>query len=106
MNIFKSKVSKRVIGVIISFVVILLMYIGVSIYFKDRFCFGSSVNNISLAGKTVHEANEKISSKINNYKIEIIERNNKKECISSNDMGLENNAKGIEELQEKQNSFG
>lgn len=107
MNIFKSKVSKRVIGVIISFVVILLMYIGVSIYFKDRFCFGSSVNNISLAGKTVHEANEKISSKINNYKIEIIERNNKKECISSNDMGLENNAKGkIAELKENQNSFG
>ena len=107
MNIFKSKVSKRVLGGIISFVAILLMYIGVSIYFKDRFCFGSSVNNISLAGKTVHEANKKISSKINTYKIEIIERNNKKECISANDMGLENNAKGkIKKLKENQNSLG
>lgn len=107
MNILKSKISKRIMGVVISFMTILLMYIGVSIYFKDRFCFGSTVNNISLAGKTVEEANEKISSKINTYKIELVERNNQKEFISAKDMGLENDAKGkIEKLKEKQNPLG
>lgn len=107
MNIIKSKLSKRIVGVIISFITILLMYIGVSVYFKDRFCFGSAVNNISLAGKTVEEANQKISSEINTYKIEVIERNNKKEYISANEMGLENNAKGkIKELKEDQNPLG
>ena len=47
------KISKLVKGIIISFCTMLVIYLGLSIYFSNHFYFGSEINGINVSGKTV-----------------------------------------------------
>lgn len=97
--------KKMVKGIVVTFVSLLFMYLAISFYFMNRFYFGSQVNSISVAGKTVEEVNKELSNKVKNYKIKIIGRNNTEE-IEGEDFKIEYHLQSkIKKLKEDQNSF-
>jgi len=101
------KISKLVKGIIISFCAVLVIYLGLSIYFSNHFYFGTKINGISVSGKTVEAADEAIASSVETYTLELTERGDVKEQIQASDIGLKYNAEGkTQVLKDSQNSFG
>lgn len=102
----KSKRKKIIIGGIIAGCTVLVIYLGISVYFINHFYFGSEINGISVSGQTVEEADKKISSQIGSYKLELDGRDNIDAEITAADIGLQYDSKGkIQELKDNQNPF-
>ncbi|MBD7911556.1 L,D-transpeptidase/peptidoglycan binding protein [Clostridium sp. Sa3CVN1] len=93
-------------GIIISLCILLVIYLGFSIYFRNHFYFGSTINGINVSGKTVEDANEKISSEIESYTLKLEERNDANEEIKASDVGLKyNETEDTQKMKDKQNPF-
>ncbi len=100
------KIKKGLKGLIITFITILFMYGAITLYFMDRFYFGSEVNNISVAGKTIEEAQDTIDGELEKYTLKIIERNNKSDIINGQDILLISNSNNsIDKIKEEQKSY-
>lgn len=100
------KGKKGLKGLIITFITILFMYGAISLYFMDRFYFGSEVNNISVAGKTVEEAQNTIAGTLEKYTLKVIERNDKSDIINGQDILLTSNSNNsIDKIKEKQKPY-
>lgn len=84
----KNRTRKVMIGVIVSFCILIVIYFGMSIYFKSHFYFGTKINSISVSGKTVEEAKEKILSEASLYKLELEGRENMKGEINASNINL------------------
>ena len=98
-----KKRSKNMKGIIIFLCIVIAMYIGTSVFFMNHFYFGSEINNIKVAGKTVKEADELILASIDKYTLELKERGDKKEEIKGSEIGLKYNPKDkIVELKNSQ----
>ena len=103
----KNKRNKIVMGIIISFCALLILYFGITMYFANHFYFGSTISCVNVSGKTVEEAEEQMITEVEEYKLELEERGNIKEEIKGSDIDLEYNSSGkVKELKEKQNPFG
>lgn len=101
-----SQRNKIVIGIIISLCTLLIIYFGMAIYFKDHFYFGSVINGINVSGKTVQDAEEKISSELQSYTLSLEERGDKKEQITAADISLKYNSNSeTQSLKDKQNPY-
>lgn len=102
----KNKRRKIVIGIIIFICTLLTIYLGLSAYFMKHFYFGSVINGINVSGKSIEEVENKISSKIESYTLEIEERGNRSEKITANDINLKYNPNGkIKEFKDSQKPF-
>lgn len=102
----KNKRNKIILGIIVFFSALSVMYFSVSLYFMNRFYFGSTVNCINVEGKTVEEVNEQMPSEIQEYTLELKERGDNKEEIKGTDIGLKyNNNEKVQELKDAQNPF-
>lgn len=100
----KKKRSKNIKGLVIAICVVIAMYLGVSVFFMNHFYFGSEINNIKVAGKTVTEADELISASIDKYTLELKERGDEKEEIKGSEIGLKYDPKDkINDLKNSQN---
>jgi vancomycin resistance protein YoaR len=103
----KNKSNKIFIGIIISFCVLLVLYFGITMYFRNHFYFGSTISCVNVSGKTVEEVDEQMIEEVEEYKLEVEERGNIKEEIKGSDIDLKYNSRGkVDELKEKQNPFG
>ena len=100
-----SKSSKVVPGIMISLCALIIIYLGMTMYFKNNFYFGSVINGINVAGKTVEEVEKEISSQIDTYSLELEERQDIKEQIKAIDIGLKYDGNKIKELKDEQNSI-
>ncbi|MBU3132618.1 L,D-transpeptidase/peptidoglycan binding protein [Clostridium gasigenes] len=101
------KPNKVVGDIIIVICVLILVYVGGSIYFIKHFNFGTIINGVNVSGKTINKASEKIANEINRYKLELKERGGVTEEILVNDIGLKYNSDStIQHIKEKQNEFG
>jgi hypothetical protein len=88
------------------FALFIVIYIGFSIYFKDRFLFGTYINNVDYSKKTVSEVEQAITNRINTYVLTIEERGENKEYIASNDIDMKAVLNmNLDEVKEKQNPF-
>jgi lipoprotein-anchoring transpeptidase ErfK/SrfK len=106
MQIQKYIHNKIFIGIIISFCILLVIYFSLSIYFTNRFYFGSTVSCISVSGETVEEVDEQMPAKFEGYTLELTEKGKNKEQIKGTDIGLKYNSDGkIQKLKDSQNSF-
>ena len=74
--------------VVMSLCPLLAIYLGISIFFINHFYFGSVINNISVAGKTVKQANSELSTVVDSYTLKIQGRNNTSDEISGKDIDL------------------
>jgi len=97
--------SKVILGGVISLCSLMAIYLGVSLYCINHFNFGSTINGIDVSGRTVEEAENKLSSEINKYTLTLDERENKTEEIKAADIGLKYDSSKIKELKDKQNPF-
>lgn len=81
-----SKKRKRIGAVIaISLCTLLFLYFGVTKYFTNHFYFGSEINSVDVAGKTVEEAKGLI---LQQYSLNLKEREGKTEQIKASEVGL------------------
>lgn len=103
----KNKPNKIIMGIIISFCVLLVLYFGITIYFSNHFYFGSTISCVNVSGKTVEEVEEQMIAEVEEYKLGLEESGNIKEQIKGSDIDLKYNSSGkVKELKEKQNPFG
>lgn len=106
MEEVKGKLSRKMKGIIISLCILLIVYIGFSVYFRNHFYFGSTINGINVSGKSVEAADEKISSEIEAYTLALEERGDTKEEIKASDIGLSYNGNGdTQKLKDSQNPY-
>jgi vancomycin resistance protein YoaR len=106
MEIQKNKHKKILIGIIISFFTLLVIYLGLTLYFMNHFYFGSTISCISISGETVEETDEQMPDKVAEYTLELKERGNNEEQIRGININLKYNPDGkVQELKDKQNPF-
>jgi len=107
VEVEKNRKLKIAIGIIISLCALLVIYFSMSIYFINRFYFGSVINGINACGKTVAQIEEEVLSKSKTYTLELEERGNVKEVIQAADIGLKYDLNGeVKALKDNQNPFG
>lgn len=98
--------NKNKKGIIIGLGTLICVYLGVSVFFVNHFCFGSQINGIDVSFKTINQAKEKVSSVISTYSLEVEGRDGIKEKIDGKEIGLTYNGNDkIKEFKNKQNSF-
>ena len=68
------KKKKLIIGFSIYFGVLILIYLGMTLYFQDRFLPGSVINNVDYSSKTVAEVESDIANEMQDYSLTLIER--------------------------------
>lgn len=102
----KNRHIKFIKGIIISCCTLLILYFGMTIYFRNHFFFGSTISCVNVSGKTLEEVEEQMPSEVEEYKLLLEEKGNIKEEISGDDICLEYNSNGkAKELKDKQNPF-
>lgn len=100
----KHKSNKNKKNMIICFSIFMSMYLGVSAYFMNHFYFGTKINGINVAGKTVKQADELISSSISTYTLELQGRDGKNEEIKGTNIALTYDPKDkVTDLKDNQN---
>ncbi|MFA6940491.1 MAG: peptidoglycan binding domain-containing protein [Clostridiaceae bacterium] len=105
MKMEKKKRNKFIKYSIISLSVMLIIYFGMSMYFRNHFYFGSVINGINATGKTVEELDKELSAKITSYTLELDERENVREQIKASEIGLKyDGEEKSQALKEMQNS--
>jgi len=91
---------------IISSSIFLIIYLGISMYFRNHFYYGSVINGINVSGKTVAEVNKALIMKSETYTLKLKERNGVSEQIKASDIDLKYNINGkIQVLKDNQNPF-
>ena len=102
----KDKKNSITFIIIITIFTLLIIYLLISIYFKNHFFIGTYINGVNVSFKTVEEADNELLNESYNYVLEIRERNNVVEYIEGYKINFEykrNNK--IYELKKKQNGF-
>ena len=89
----KDRPKKKKAGIVflvISIVVLLMItiYLGVGVYYIDRFFPGTTVNGIDVSGKTVKQAENLVGNQVQDYTLKVAERDGKSEQIFSLNMCL------------------
>lgn len=90
-------------------VVVLTMiavYLGICVYFNNRFFPGSVINGMDVSGKSVEEAEELIAADVSDYTVSLKLRNGQSENIDGGLMDFSYVSDGaVQELKDTQNSF-
>lgn len=102
-----KKTGKIILGIfIIFFLAMIAIYLGVSVYFNERFFTGTVINGIDASTKTVSEVEDMIANDVQDYTLSVKLRGDKEEKISGAKIGFEYVSEGaVQELKDQQNSF-
>ena len=85
---------------------LLILYLSISLYYRSRFLFGSYINGISYAGKTVEQVEQNIDDKIGTYSLTLKGRNHITAVIDADSINYHYvKDDQIRKLKEQQNSF-
>ena len=86
---------------------LLIIYLGISIYFTSHFNFGTKINNIDISGKSVEDAKEVMESALPDYTLNLKDREGKIQQIKATDINLRYNSdeEFIDEFKDRQNPF-
>lgn len=82
----KKQILLGIIGSVI--LVLLLVYIGLAIYFNSHFQFRTQVNGVNASGRSISKVEKAIGSEIDGYKIVLEEKDNKTETLKGSDIDL------------------
>ncbi len=80
--------KKTFIGISIALCSLLVIYTGMAIYFMNHFYFGTTINCISVSGKSVEIANELMEDELEKYELKLKERGGIQEQIKAEQVGL------------------
>jgi hypothetical protein len=102
-ELFKNKITGNIIIIVTA---IIFTYLLIAIFFTNHFFFNTEINGINLSLKSYEEAPDILKKSINDYKLQIIERDEKIEEILGKDIGLQYNEKNsISNVQDRQASL-
>ncbi|WP_054740197.1 L,D-transpeptidase family protein [Cellulosilyticum ruminicola] len=107
----KEKHVKQIpkIAVIISLTVLatlLLIYLGLAIYFIGHFYWGTKINELSVGGQSISKVEKKFTNQVKAYALTLQERGGESETIKGSDIGVDFNAlEQLKGLKKKQNGF-
>jgi hypothetical protein len=102
-KLFKSKSMGNNIIIIVSSV---LIYLIISLYFTNHYFFNTVINGVEVSLKAHDDVNHIIRSYIEDYELQLIERDGKIEEISGQDIGMLYNEKNsISKINKLQSSF-
>lgn len=92
-------------AIIISIIVI-IYFMGI-IFFNTHYLINTNINEIDISFKSVDEAALKLTKEIDNYELQLDERNGMQEIINGKDIDLNYTCKSedLKEMQKKQNNF-
>ena len=107
VKIMTAEGIKRIRIVILAAVVTLLViYVGVSLYFMNRFLPGTKLNDREVGGYTAEKVRSQVEDEIHSYVLTIKEREKKQESIKGADINLEPQwGSEIEDMIHAQSSF-
>lgn len=81
-------------------------YIGVSVYFTNHFYMNTEINGQDFSMKTAADVKEYIEQQVQGYSLTILEKDNKTDSISGEEISLQyKENKDIENVLKKQNAF-
>lgn len=102
----KNNKKKLSVGIAVFFGILLFLYLSLSFYYRSRFLFGSVINGISYAGKTVEQVEQDIDEKIQAYTLTIQGRDGVSATIKARDIGYHYvKDDQLSRLKEAQNPF-
>lgn len=78
--------SRQEFGILAA--ILLVLYIGASIYFSRHFFFGTTINGMKCQFKTVEQVKNMMDDYVGKYELTLLQRNDKKESISGSDISL------------------
>lgn len=85
---------------------LVIIYLSISLYFTNHFYYNSVINGINVSGQTIKEADNKISSELEAYTLQLHGRGNLNDEIKGQDIKLNYNSNGeLEKLKKSQNPF-
>lgn len=85
---------------------LVLIYIGVSVFFMSHFYINTEINGHDFSAKTPADVQEYLKSQVKDYKLTVLEKDNKSDTIDGTEIGLtyKENA-DIEKALKSQNGF-
>lgn len=90
MNLVQKNLDKKkmiTIGVAVVGV-LLVVYLGLSVYFMDHFYFRSKIGNVDVSGKSAAVAEKAVQTALDEYELVIIERDGSTDSIIGDDIEL------------------
>lgn len=86
--------------------VLLIVYLGFSVFFRNHFFFGTTLNGMSISGYSVDKVKEKTEALISDYKLEITDKQGQTEEIDGKEIELQLQwDDSVKKLLEEQNTF-
>lgn len=101
----KFKLNKTMGNIIIGICIVIIIYLGISLYFIKHFNLGTVINGVNVSGKTIKGASEKLKNEVEVYNLEIIGRDDKREDILGKDIELKYNGDSIILNTKKEQNF-
>lgn len=102
----KNPKKKIIIGLLIGVCSLVVIYLGVSLFFVSHFRYGTTVNGVNASGKTVEEVKNEITDKSQNYQLTLGKRDGSTEVIKSTDIGLKYDlGDEVEKLKKNQSGY-
>lgn len=103
----KSKKNNILVGLLLGLLgIVLVLYLGVAVFYMSHYCFNTEVNGELVEGKTVKDLQDGVKKNSSKYLITIKGRNDVVDYISSADVSLTPQFEGeFEEILHSQNSF-
>ncbi len=103
----KTPSGKRVgFGILCAVTICAAVYVGMALFFRSHFCFGTTIDGISVGGCGVSKAEQLITEEIDGYTLKLVEREGGEEEVAGASIALQPVFSGeVEELVAQQNSF-
>lgn len=101
----KHKLSQnKAIVVISSLIVLVLIYFGMSYYYRTHFSYNTTINGVYCGNKTISQANLLLKKQAESYELLIRGRSDLELKISAQDISLQTDfTEQLEQLQKEQN---
>lgn len=88
MKIFTSRHKALLCSLLVSFAVLILVYLGIVIYFSSHFFLNTRINGIDASKMNIAQIEQLLADEINNYSITLTGRNNLTDSISADEINL------------------
>lgn len=98
--------KKLFYGCGIAVLVLGILYGAGTFYYRDKFLHGTTINGILCENLTVKNTEDKIKKKVEEYSLELVFKDNKKEKIQGQDIDYHYLSSGeIKKIMKKQNPW-
>lgn len=105
-TMLKERKKKLLVGMSVVLGTLLMIYLGVGIFFIKHFYYNTTINGKEVGGKTTSEIEAILQNEAQNYRLVLEERGNQSEIILGNEIGYAYKLEEqVSELKKKQKAL-